>query len=69
MAKMPLTDYTSSNMIPRDYHPQIADHNSNSHFQNIVVNSGAISETEGSVQKIQKGHFFTIRMLKRAPVI
>ena len=30
---------------------------------------GIVLETEGSVRKIQNGHFFTTKKLKRAPLI
>ena len=33
------------------------------------VKAGVILETEGSIRKIQKGHFFTTKTLKRAPLI
>ena len=29
---------------------------------------GVVSETEGCIWKIQKGHFFTMKQLKRAPL-
>ena len=34
-----------------------------------ALGPGIILETEGSIRKIQKGHFFTIKKLKRAPLI
>ena len=34
-----------------------------------TLRAGVILETDGSVRKIQERHFFTTKMLKRAPLI